>query len=74
MDIQAYKVASADLTNLPLIASLVATKKPLILSTGMSSAEEIQITTNFLNANNAEFVLLHCNSTYPAPFHDINLN
>jgi sialic acid synthase SpsE/sugar phosphate isomerase/epimerase len=74
LDVQAYKVASADLTNLPLIASLVATKKPLILSTGMSSVEEIQVTTNFLNANNADFVLLHCNSTYPAPFHDINLN
>ena len=74
MNIQAYKVASADLTNLPLIENLVATKKPLILSTGMSSADEIQITTNFLNAKGAEFVLLHCNSTYPAPFHDINLN
>lgn len=74
MNMQAYKVASADLTNLPLIENLVATKKPLILSTGMSSADEIQITTNFLNAKGAEFVLLHCNSTYPAPFHDINLN
>lgn len=74
MDVQAYKVASADLTNMPLIARLVDTKKPIILSTGMSSIEEIQITTNFLNTNNAEFVLLHCNSTYPAPFHDINLN
>lgn len=74
LDAQAYKVASADLTNMPLIKSLVDTKKPLILSTGMSSVEEIQITTNFLNANNTDFVLLHCNSTYPAPLHDINLN
>jgi len=74
LDVQAYKVASADLTNLPLIENLIATKKPLILSTGMSSVEEIQITTNFLNSRNAEFVLLHCNSTYPAPFHDINLS
>ena len=74
LDVQAYKVASADLTNLPLIESLIATNKPLILSTGMSSVEEIQITANFLNARNANFVLLHCNSTYPAPFHDINLN
>ena len=74
LDVKAYKVASADLTNLPLIENLVATKKPLILSTGMSSTDEIQITTNFLNSRNAEFVLLHCNSTYPAPFHDINLN
>ena len=74
LNVQAYKVASADLTNLPLIANLADTKKPLILSTGMSSVEEIQITTNFLNSKNADFVLLHCNSTYPAPFHDINLN
>lgn len=73
-NVPAYKVASADLTNLPLIESLVATEKPLILSTGMSSTKEIQITTDFLNARNAKFVLLHCNSTYPAPFHDINLN
>jgi N-acetylneuraminate synthase len=74
LDVQAYKVASADLTNLPLIANLIATEKPLILSTGMSSVQEIQTTTDFLNARNAEFALLHCNSTYPAPFHDINLN
>jgi sialic acid synthase SpsE/endonuclease IV len=74
LDVKAYKVASADLTNLPLIENLIATQKPIILSTGMSSHDEIQITTNFLNSRNAEFVLLHCNSTYPAPFHDINLN
>ena len=74
LDVKAYKVASADLTNLPLIEKLIATKKPIILSTGMSSTAEIQITTDFLNARSAEFVLLHCNSTYPAPFHDINLN
>lgn len=74
MGVQAYKVASADLTNLPLIDLLTKTQKPLILSTGMSSAEEIEITKNFLNSRGAQFALLHCNSTYPAPFHDINLN
>ena len=73
LDVPAYKVASADLTNLPLIDKLISTKKPLILSTGMSSEEEIKITTNFLNVQKADFALLHCNSTYPAPFHDINL-
>ena len=45
LGVQAYKVASADLTNLPLIENLIATQKPLILSTGMSSVEEIEITT-----------------------------
>lgn len=73
MGVPAYKVASADLTNLPLLERLCATKKPLILSTGMSSREEVQITVDFLNARHASFVLLHCNSTYPAPLHDINL-
>lgn len=74
LGVQAYKVASADLTNLPLIENLIATRKPIILSTGMSSVDEIKITTKFLNSRGAEFALLHCNSTYPAPFHDINLN
>lgn len=73
MDVPAYKVASADLTNLPLIDSLQATRKPLILSTGMSLREEVRTTVEFLNARKAQFVLLHCNSTYPAPLHDIHL-
>jgi sialic acid synthase SpsE/sugar phosphate isomerase/epimerase len=71
--IPAYKVASADLTNLPLLDKLASTGKPLILSTGMSRPEEVRITVDFLNRRNAAFVLLHCNSTYPAPLHDINL-
>lgn len=73
-NVKAYKVASADLTNIPLINKLCETKKPLILSTGMSSVEEIKFTTDFLNKKNASFALLHCNSTYPAPIQDINLN
>lgn len=71
--VEGYKVASADLTNLPLLDTLAATGKPLILSTGMSSVDEVGMTIAFLNARHAEFALLHCNSTYPAPFHDIQL-
>lgn len=73
MGVEAFKVASADLTNLPLIKILIETKKPLILSTGMSTPEEVNVTVNFLNKYYADFVLLHCNSTYPAPIEDINL-
>ena len=73
LGVPAYKVASADLTNLPLLDKLAATGKPLILSTGMSHPEEVCITVDFLNRRNTSFVLLHCNSTYPAPLHDINL-
>lgn len=72
-NVAGYKVASADLTNLPLLDKLAKTKKPLILSTGMSTREEIEFTVDFLNKRDVHFVLLHCNSTYPAPLHDINL-
>jgi N-acetylneuraminate synthase len=71
--VPAYKVASADLTNLPLLDRLAQTGKPLILSTGMSTTDEVEITVAFLNMRGAKFALLHCNSTYPAPLHDINL-
>ncbi len=73
LGIPAYKVASADLTNLPLLSHLAKKKKPLILSTGMSRMEEVEITASFLRERRAEFALLHCNSTYPAAFEDINL-
>ncbi len=73
LDIPAYKVASADLTNLPLLDHLVQKGKPLILSTGMSRMEEVETTVDFLKSRNAVFALLHCNSTYPAAFEDINL-
>lgn len=71
--VAAYKVASADLTNLPLIETLIATGKPLIFSTGMSTTTEIKKTVEFLNKSKAAFALLHCNSTYPAPFQNIQL-
>lgn len=73
MGLPGYKVASADLTNLPLLDRLCATGKPLILSTGMSTREEVGMTVDFLNQRHAQFALLHCNSTYPAPLHDIQL-
>ena len=71
--VAAYKVASADLTNLHLLDRLAKTKKPLILSTGMSTTDEVKFTVAFLTERKVQFVLLHCNSTYPAPLHDINL-
>lgn len=71
--VPAYKVASADLTNIPLLDQLSQLGKPLILSTGMSTLEEIEVSVNFLSARHAPFVILHCNSTYPSPLYDINL-
>jgi N-acetylneuraminate synthase len=71
---EAYKVASADLTNHDLLISLVQTKKPLLCSTGMSTEAEIKEAVALLKKMGAIYVLLHCNSTYPAPFKDVNLN
>ena len=70
----AYKVASADLTNHDFLCALAKTGKPLICSTGMSTESEIVETVNLLKGMGGQYVLLHCNSTYPAPFKNINLN
>lgn len=70
---EAYKLASADLTNHPLIRRMAKTYKPLILSTGMSTEEEITDTVKLLRQCGSSYALLHCNSTYPAPFKDLNL-
>lgn len=68
-----YKVASADLTNIPLINNIVKKNKPIFLSTGMSQIEEVDFTVNFLKKKKANFALLHCVSTYPVAFKDVNL-
>ena len=72
-NVAGYKVASADMTNIPLIKYISNTKKPMIISTGMSTLEEIEKTVNFVKDLNAQFVLLHCNSTYPSPIDLLNL-
>ena len=74
LNIPAYKIASADLTNFPLLRYIAKLKKPMIVSTGMSNFEEIDKTVNFLKNEDVFFVLLHCNSTYPSPIELLNLN
>lgn len=73
-DIPAFKIASADMTNFPLLDYICTKKKPIIVSTGMSDMNEIEKTVNFLRNKNANFLLLHCNSTYPSPNELLNLN
>jgi N-acetylneuraminate synthase len=73
LNVPAYKLASADLVNLELIEYIASKKKPLIISTGMSTLEEIENTVKHLNKIDAQYVILHCNSAYPAAPKDINL-
>lgn len=68
-----FKVASADFTNHQLLSAIAATGKPLIASTGMATEQEITAGISHLRRQGAAFVLLHCNSTYPTPFKDVNL-
>ena len=70
---EGFKVASADFTNHTLLSQLAATGKPLICSTGMASELEIRSGIRHLQREGAQYVLLHCNSTYPTPFKDVNL-
>lgn len=71
--VDGFKIASADLTNHDLLLAISATRKPIFLSTGMSTESEIVESTTLLKAQGANVALLHCNSAYPAPFKDVNL-
>ena len=74
LNVSAYKIASADMTNLPLIAYISKFNKPMIISTGMSNMDEIEKTVEFVMKQNVVFLLLHCNSTYPSPTESLNLS
>jgi N-acetylneuraminate synthase len=74
LDAPAYKIASFEAIDLPLIARTARTHRPLIISTGMTNAAEIAAAVGTARANGAEGVcLLHCVSTYPARYEHANL-
>ena len=70
-----YKVASFELTDLPLIKYIAQTKKPIILSTGMANEKEIkEAIDTIIQYGSGDFILLHCVSGYPTPVEEINLD
>ncbi len=71
-----YKVASADLTNYPLIKKICEKNKPIVLSTGASNQKEIYDVLKFIKKNNKKInvILLHCVLSYPTDNKDANLN
>lgn len=72
-NVPVYKIASADLTNQPLLEHVAKKGKPVILSTGMSKLEEVDIAVKSIQKYTDELVLMHCVSTYPSEFNQINL-
>ncbi|MCK4829056.1 N-acetylneuraminate synthase family protein, partial [bacterium] len=74
-DVPFIKVASAKLTDIELIKAASQSGKPIVLSTGMSSIEEIDKAVNVLEKySNGDYILMHTNSAYPAPIQDVNLH
>jgi len=74
LDMAAYKIASFELVDHPLIARVAQTGKPVIMSTGMGTLREITEAVEVLEANGcSDYVLLKCTSSYPAPVDEANL-
>ncbi len=70
-----WKIPSGDITNLPYLMKIAKLNKPVILSTGMSTMDEIRDAVNALKDNGAgKLTVLHCTTEYPTPFNDVNLN
>ncbi len=74
MEVPVYKIASFELVDFPLLRRVAATGKPVIVSTGMASVEEISEAVEVLRESGCkELVLLKCTSAYPAPIESMNL-
>ena len=76
LNLKRYKIPSGEITNLPYLRFVGQQKKPIILSTGMSNMDEIEMALNELitaGAKKEDITILHCTTEYPAPLHDVNL-
>jgi len=74
LDVPAYKVASFELVDLPLIKYIASKQKPIFMSTGMASYEEIGNAIETAKVSGADsIVIFHCISSYPAPLSEANL-
>jgi N-acetylneuraminate synthase/N,N'-diacetyllegionaminate synthase len=74
LDVVLFKVPSGEITNLPLLRHVAAKGRPIILSTGMASLEEVeQAVAAIRAAGDAPLAVLHCLSAYPAPVGEVNL-
>lgn len=69
-----YKIASFELTDHKLITEIAKLKKPIILSTGLSTLKEINSTIKIIKKYHSKIILLYCVSGYPTPLNEINFN
>lgn len=74
MDVPAYKIASFEITDIPLIRKVAELGKPVIISTGIAKLADIELALQTCKeAGNEDVILLKCCSEYPTPYEDINL-
>lgn len=76
LNIPLYKIPSGEITNLPYLRHIGRMGKPIIMSTGMATLEEVRAALNVLLEAEAErdkITVLHCNTEYPTPMEDVNL-
>ena len=75
LDLPYFKIPSGEITNLPYLKAVAKCKKRVLLSTGMANLGEIEAALTILRKNGTRNItLLHCNTEYPTPFEDVNLN
>lgn len=74
IEMPAWKIASGELGNEPLIDLILETKKPVLISTGMSSWSEVDGIVDLMLKNNTDYCLMQCTSKYPTPLSQIGLN
>lgn len=75
LQVPAYKIASFEITDLPLISYVASKQKPTIISTGIATEEDIRLALETCHAQgNHDLALLKCTSSYPAPVEEANLN
>ncbi|HEY8665579.1 MAG TPA: N-acetylneuraminate synthase family protein, partial [Tepidisphaeraceae bacterium] len=73
LELPAIKIASPDIVNTPLLARCAGLGRPLLISTGAATLEEIDAAVESVHSANIPFALLHCISSYPAPDESANL-
>src|SRR5438093_13017072 len=73
LGVPAFKTGSGELTHLPMQRHIARKGRPMIVSTGMSTPEEIDRTVETIRGEGTPFALMHCTSTYPTPYEHVQL-
>ncbi|MEI7425088.1 MAG: N-acetylneuraminate synthase family protein, partial [Candidatus Staskawiczbacteria bacterium] len=75
LGVSAFKISSSDLTHLPLLKHVAKKRLPIIISTGASNLNEVNLAVKCVKAvGNKNIILLHCTAAYPTMIKDVNLN